>query len=341
MRRFGRIGAAFALVVGMVFASPGSGFAAAPQHTSVAASHAAASHSSSAPDCLTTAPSGTMPKPFLELPIRARDGVASLFDSQGWITSPDELSIDDEQNGELHGANDLELLRQPDYGYGLPIVAAASGRAYYSYQYLSGSWTDPHGVKHQVGWGAGLFVEIRHSRDTPNAPGWVTQYIHLSGVSPGIPYLPPTAVDDPNDPAHPDWNPTGILTDDNTLWNAGVPVVKGQVIGWMGDTGIGLDWKDNFDVVTGKVAPRNRLLLKPWDPPQLHLQLYQGRLLIGGRWVKQNVVDPFGWYAQTCPGEWKPLGPRVNPYTPFPGVARVASSSAFIAVNGRPLYAAP
>jgi hypothetical protein len=316
------MGAALALVAGLIVATPGSSLAA-PQH-------------SSAPTCLTGTPSGTMPAPFLKLPFRARDGVASLYDTQGWITSPDELDIDQEVNGDLHGANDLELVTAPDYGYGAPILAAASGRAYFSYQYISGTWTDPAGVTHQVGWGAGLFVEIRHAQDTPTARGWVTQYIHLSRVADGIPYLAPTAVDDPADPTHPDWFPAPITQDDNVLWGLGVPVVQGQVIGYQGDTGIGLDWKDNFDVATGKVASRNRAVLKPWDPPQLHFQLYQGR--ING--AKQNIVDPFGWYAQTCPGEWKPLQPHVNPYTPFPGVVRVATVSAFLTdAFGHPKYA--
>src|SRR6185369_607253 len=124
----------------------------------------------------------------------------------------------------------------PDYGYGKPILAAASGRAYFSYQYISGSWTDPAGVTHQVGWGAGLFVEIRHAKDKPGNPGWVTQYIHLSKVAPGLPYLAPTAVDDPNDPSHPDWFPAPITQDDNVLWGLGVPVKQGDVIGYMGDT---------------------------------------------------------------------------------------------------------
>lgn len=327
--RLRRMSAMIALVAGTVLASavalPGSSSAAVPKE-------------GSAPACLTGSPSGTMPPPFLKLPFRARDGAASLWDSEGWFTSPDELSIDAEQNGDLHGANDLELVRQPDHGYGVPILAAASGRAYFSYQYISGSWTDPAtGITHQVGWGAGLFVEIRHSQDTPQGRGWVTQYIHLSAVAPGIPYLPPTAVNDPNDPAHPDWKPTGILQDDNTLWNLGVPVTQGQVIGYQGDTGIGLDWKDNFNPTTGVVAPRDRQALPAWDPPQLHFQLYQGR--IDG--AKQNIVDPFGQYAQVCPGEYKPLQPHVNAYTPFPGVAHVASTSAFLTDQfGRPQYAA-
>jgi hypothetical protein len=300
----------------------------------------AASAQGTTGDCLSIAPpaGSTMPAPFLKLPFRERDARLSLYDTQGWLTSPDELAIDDEVNGDWHAANDLELVTTPDYGYGLPIVAAASGRAYFSYQYISGSWTDSAGKTHQVGWGAGLFVEVRHAKDEPGNAGWVTQYVHLSRIAPGIPYLPPTAVPDPNDSAHPDWRPTGILQDDDTLWNAGVPVRQGQVIGYMGDTGIGLDWKDNFDVTTGKVTPRNRVVLKPWDPPQLHFQLYQGR--VNG--TKQNIVDPFGLYAQVCPGEWHAFQPHQNPYGQVPGFMRAASSTAWVTDRfGRPEYAAP
>jgi len=281
----------------------------------------------------------TTPPPFLKLPFRERDGAHSLWDSEGWYTSPDELSIDNETNGDLHGANDLELTRQADHGYGMPIVAATSGRAYYSYQYISGSWTDPAtGKTHQVGWGAGLVAEVRSAQDQPGNPGWVTQYIHLSKVAPGIPYLQATSVNDPNDPSHPDWYPAGLIQDDNTLWNAGVPVKQGQIIGYQGDTGIGFDWKDNFNPVTGKVLPRNRVAEKAWDPPQLHFQLYQGR--ING--AKQNIIDPFGWYAQVCPGElrWTDLG--TNPYTPIPGKVRAAPQGSVFMADGHGdlLYAA-
>jgi hypothetical protein len=290
--------------------------------------------------CLVGSPpaGSSMPAPFLKLPFRARDGVASAYDSEGWITSPDELDIDDEVNGDLHQANDLELVTTPDYGYGKPIVAAAAGKAYFSYQYISGSWTDPKtGKVVQVGWGAGLFVEIRHAQDQPGNAGWVTQYIHLSSIAPGIPYIPPTKVDDPNDPTHPDWTPSGILVDNNTLWNAGVPVQQGQVIGTMGDTGVGKGWKDNFNLATGTVTPRDRRALPPWDPPQLHLSLYQGRV----NKVKQNVVDPFGFYAQVCPGEWKPFQRAQNPYGQFPGLMRTAPNSAWVTDRfGHPQYAA-
>jgi len=313
------------------------GLTAAPPQSAMAASvH-------SAPSCLVTTPpeGSSIPVASMKLPLRERDALGSLYDTQGWLTSPDELDVDAETNGAWHQANDLELVRQPDHGYGLPILAAADGRAYYSYEYRSGSWTDANGTVHQVGWGGGLFVEVRHSvkqggKAVPT--GWVSQYIHLSGVASGIPYLRPTAVPDLNDPDHPDWTPSVIRQSDDVMWSLGVPVRQGQVIGYMGDTGVGLDWKDDFNPDTGIVTPRNRVLLPAWDPPQLHFQLYQGR--ING--AKQNIVDPFGWYAQVCPGEWQPFQPHVNPYGYLPGFMRATKNSAWVTDRfGHLEYAAP
>jgi murein DD-endopeptidase MepM/ murein hydrolase activator NlpD len=315
-------------------------FVGAGPAASYAAGAGPLSSSPSGQACLMgTPPAGsTMPAPFLRLPFRASDAWDSLYDTEGWFTSPDELPIVGETNGDLHRANDLEFVRSHDHGYGLPVLAAADGRAYYSYQYIAGSWTDPAtGITHQVGLGGGLFVEVRHAKDQPGNRGWVTQYIHLSRVAAGLPYLAPEAEDDPNDPAHPDWFPAPITQDDDTLWNVGVPVRQGQVIGYMGDTGIGLDWKDNFDVATGKVAPRNRAVLRPWDPTQLHFQLYQGR--VNG--AKQNIVDPFGLYSQVCPGEWNPHAPRQNPYGKVPGHLKAGHVTAWVTDHsGRPQYAA-
>jgi len=157
-------------------------------------------------------------------------------------------------------------------------------------------------------------------------------------VAAGIPYLAATSVDDPNDPTHPDWYPAGLVQDDDTLWSLGVPVQQGQVIGYMGDTGIGSDWKDNFNPTTGRVTPRNRAVLRPWDPPQLHFQLYRGRI----NHAKQSIVDPFGFYAQTCPGEWPPKNVHgyTNPYTPLPGLVRVARATAWVTTrSGQLAYA--
>lgn len=260
-------------------------------------------------------PGAVKPVPFLKLPFRMRDGLLSLQVTNGWVTSTDEETY---TGPGLHRSLDFEFMRQQDHGYGLPVVAAADGRAYFTYQNLTDVWVDPQGVAHRIGVGAGLVVEVRH------ANGFVTQYIHLATVAKGIPYLRPEA--DPDVPG--DWIPSGLFRTNEELWEFGVPVRQGQVIGTQGDTGIGLDWNDDFDVETGKVAPRNRELLKPWDPPQLHFQVYNGR--ING--AKQNIIDAADGYWQNT---------IKNRYTPRPGKFCLGPNHLWLTgPGGQPLYAA-
>lgn len=175
------------------------------------------------------APDGAVvPEPFLELPFRAQDGRRSLTVSNGWITASDEEQF---TGPGIHAALDFEFSRQPDHGYGLPVLAAADGRAYYTYQNLTDFWRDDQGVSHRIGLGGGLVVEVRHHN------GFVTQYIHLATIAPGIPYLRPEP--DPDVPG--DWIPTGLFQSNEVLWELGVPVRQGQIIGTQGDTGIGLE----------------------------------------------------------------------------------------------------
>lgn len=259
------------------------------------------------------------PPAFLKLPFRERDGRDSLTVTEGWLVSEDEIPF----TGDFtHGALDFEFANSKDHGYGLPVLAAADGVAYYSYQYLSKSYTDPSGKTHQIGAGAGLFVEIQH----PN--GWVTMYIHLSSIAPGIPYV--GARPDPNVPG--DWAPSGILQPRNALLQQGAAVKQGQTIGYQGVTGIGLDYKDQFDPATGTVVPRDRLALPPWDPTQLHFQLYHGR---DGALAKQGIVDVAGVYGR--------ITANANPYNSQPGqFCVVASLTAWVTDGtGQPLYAAP
>jgi len=260
-----------------------------------------------------------VPPKFLKLPFRERDGQGSLTISEGWLTSNDEIPF----TGDFtHGALDLEFANSAKHGYGLPVLAAADGVAYYSYQYLSGTFTDPDNTTHQVGLGAGLVVEIQHSN------GWVTQYIHLSKVAKGIPYLGAT-----EDSAVPgDWSPSGILQPRSALLKAGVPVKQGQVIGWQGDTGIGYDYKDAFDGVTGQVAPRDRVALPPWDPAQLHFQLYHGRDANLG---KQNITDIAGVYGRVTASTNPYMGEKLGQF------CTVSARTAWLTDhNGQPQYAA-
>jgi murein DD-endopeptidase MepM/ murein hydrolase activator NlpD len=121
-------------------------------------------------------------QPFLKLPFKKSDGKNSAIISNGYKMAANEIPI---AGPDDHTALDFEFTKQKDHGYGLPILAADDGRAYFSYQYLSGSWTDAQGVAHQIGVGGGLFVEVRHCN------GWVTQSLHLSKVA-NVATAPPT-----------------------------------------------------------------------------------------------------------------------------------------------------
>lgn len=251
--------------------------------------------------------------PFLSLPFRKKDGKGSLRVTNGWKMADDETHI--AGNG-LHASIDFEFVRSRDHGYGFPVLAAADGVAYYSYQYTS-EIIDGH----QYGVGAGLVLEIRH------ANGYVSQYIHPSKIAKKIPYVGATALGDG------DWSPTGILASNTDMNAKGVPVKKGDVIAWQGDTGMGYDWKDDFNGDTGVVSPRNRHLLQPWDPPQLHFNLYKGRYDAGGYWAKDKTRDPLGLYLG--------ISSANNPYSPKPGVICASKQySAFkLDKHGHPKYA--
>ena len=294
-----------------------SGLVVASGVVIAAPAQAATSHDGSAVcETPTPLPIGAVPAPFLKLPFRARDGVASLKVTNGWVVAADEETY---TGPGLHKALDFEFTRQANHGYGLPVVAAAAGRAYVSYQNITDNWVDPQGVTHRIGVGAGLFVEVRHCN------GFVTQYIHLGTVAAGIPYLPP--VPDPDVPG--DWIPSGIFQSNEVLWAFGVPVKQGQVLGTQGDTGIGLDWNDDFNVQTGTVAPRDREQKPPWDLTQLHFQPYQSR--VNGS--KQNILDPSDLRAQ--------ITATSNPYTPCPGVFGLGPNHLWLTGPfGQPLYAA-
>lgn len=234
------------------------------------------------------------PAPFLRLPFRSQDAHNSLVVDNGWEMAVDEIPI---VGADPHRALDMVLAHTSDFGYGVPVLAAASGRAYFSYEYVTGAWKDPKtGVTHQLGYGAGLVVEIRHQVASGQPTDWVTQYAHLADVAQGIPYL------QPEKSGEHDWSPSGLRKSNQELWDLGMPVVAGQVIGHQGDTGIGKDWWDDFRVETGEVVPRDRTRFKPWDPPQLHFQLYQGR--VNGE--KQNIIDPLDVYGR--------VHPKFNPY---------------------------
>lgn len=295
-----------------------------------------------------TRPAGIVPvdQPFLKLPFKRAFG-QRLTITQGWNEEATEETIIGEG---IHAAIDFE-----GYPYGAPIVAAADGWAYYTYQRIieQVNYKDPI-TGRQINYideGAGLFVEVVHDKLATGVlgnPHWVTQYVHLDRVAAGIPYVTsaPNGTATVGGQTITNYTPTGIMRPQSELIKVGKRVRQGQVIGYMGDTGIGANWYDNWNPVLKTVLPRNRLATPPWDPQgayspsvsptwatQLHFNLYAGRGA-DGKQGQQNRLDSFDLYAASDLGIL--LGHTyVNPYTnnvrggkPYAGPAN--SKTAFI-----------
>lgn len=248
----------------------------------------------------------TPDQPFLKLPFV--QGLArNLKITQGWTVEATEASI--------IGAGEHNAIDFEGYAYGAPIVAAADGWAWYSYErYVTPvNYSDPITGRliTFIDEGAGLVVEVAHdarSTGVPGNPRWVSQYMHLSRVRPGIPYQTsvPDEVVEIQGQKYTNYYPQGIVRPTEDLVKVGKRVKQGEVIGWHGDTGIGANWHDNWNAVLKTVIPRHRPSTPPWDPQgayqsvppalaaQLHFGLYAGRNSAGAR---QNKVDPFDLYA--------------------------------------------
>jgi hypothetical protein len=257
--------------------------------------------------------------------------------SSGWFIAEDEKKI----VGEGHQSLDFE-----GPVCGTPILAIADGWAVASYQSgverggtapynpanpsdTSTDWKDP--VTGKQGWlgYSGLFVELQTKVQIPGFQNAVAQYFHLAAVNPRITWLDPVRLDDTVtwDGKHvANWYPQPITQSQDAIRKIATPVKKGDVIGWMGDTGINFGFNDNLDPQHHVVWPRNRAANPPWDPQgagattpiwrscQLHIQFYSGRTPTGS---KLNWFDGFDKYDRITGVPGTPS--YHNPDNPQPG----------------------
>jgi hypothetical protein len=258
--------------------------------------------------------------------------------SSGWYIAEDELPI---LGDDFHEALDFE---GPPCG--TPILAVADGWAVASYQ--SGiarggkapfdpanpsnpetDWRDP--VNGREGWlgYSGLFVELQTTVQIPGFQNAVAQYFHLAAVNPAIKWLDPVRQADTvtwNGKHVENWYPADIRQSQEDIRKIATPVKKGDVLGWLGDTGINFGYNDNFDPKFHVVWPRNRQMLPPWDPQgagvttpiwracQLHIEFYSGR---SGTLGKLNRFDSMDLYERVT---GQPGTPSYNnPYVAGPG----------------------
>jgi len=308
----------------------------------------------------TERPPGTVqPAPFAALPFSRAFG-PMLKITNGWYEAEDELGVIG--NDDFHQALDFE--GPPCW---TPILALADGWAVATYQ--SGierggkapfnpadpynpdtDWKDP--ISGKTGWlgYAGLVVELQTNVQVPGFQNATAQYFHLAAVNPAIKWLAPERQPDTItwDGKHvANWLPAAIRQSQADIRKIATPVKRGQVIGWMGDTGINFGYNDNLDPNTHLVLPRNRYAQPPWDPQgagvtspipfacQLHLEFYSGRSATFG---KLNYFDGMDVYKRIT---GTPNTPSYNnPYTPKPGTFSMGSSPVFQQQpNGQPVFA--
>lgn len=277
-------------------------------------------------------------QPFAGLPFE-RSVAPTLRMTSGWLIAEDERGV---VGDDSHEALDFEGLP-----CGTPILAIADGWAVASYQ--SGAvrggkaafnpadpsnpdtdWRDPiNGHEGFLGY-AGLFVELQTNVQVPGYQNAVAQYFHLGAVNPSIRWLDPVRqADTPTWDGKQivNWYPAGISQTQGDIRRIATPVKRGDVLGWMGDTGINFGYNDRFDPTSHTVLPRNRLAEPPWDPQgagvttpidhacQLHLEFYSGRDQAGS---KIGRFDGFDKYDRITGVPGTPS--YSNPDNPRPGV---------------------
>lgn len=209
--------------------------------------------------------------PFMTLPYRQQDVPREILGvNEGWYYSPEEMSI---HGKALHRGIDADAPR------GTPVTAVADGYAVRSFQL---STTDQTYQGKSVGLSLGEFVEVWHPKQRV-----YTLYGHMESASDAIPYVTSEQL------AQEVWEPTGIYVNTETFIKNAVPVKRGQIIGYVGDSGIGWGYSDTFNTRTQHVNKRDYGKFPSWDKTHVHLEVYTRSP--DGR-IKQTRLDPFGLY---------------------------------------------
>jgi murein DD-endopeptidase MepM/ murein hydrolase activator NlpD len=206
--------------------------------------------------------------PFLTLPVK------NFVISEGWDY---DAELPFHPDIPRHFAVDFRVPR------GTPVYAAADGFAVQSFQTFYLDKLDQPGVhewrkNRRLGFGIGHFIQIWHPEQQV-----FTSYCHLDRVAGIIPYVPPVE-------EHPGlFNPTVVYQPLEEVLRVSKPVQRGQLIGYVGDTGLSMDYEEKPEL------PRNPSLFPSWDLPHLHFEVYTRNA--AGR--KEFRWDPYGIYGKT------------------------------------------
>lgn len=227
-------------------------------------------------------------KPFLTLPFKSEFyyGVTRFSNrvrgsykiGGGWFYKPTDLVTKFVEHNRHFGI-DFSLPRRT------PVLASASGWALASYHhYLLRQKKDRRRFLRWkgrlVGVGQGNFVIIYHPK-----PNCFTQYGHLEKINPAIPFYKPEKKRGLIQPSVKKFQPR-FFNKKNAC-----RVKRGEVIGWVGDSGI----------------------IGGWDEPHLHFEVYRYRDK-EGRKPEDSYLDPYDIRKTAEHYPWpkhkRPLGDR-------------------------------
>lgn len=275
------------------------------------------------------APGLQLPKPWLALPWRERDAAHSggrKNISEGWFYGM-ERGI---HGSEVHRSVDVNL------PFGAPVLAPADGWAAHTIQ----TWYTPtvysrDGRSGRIGFGLGKWLITLHKLPDTDAYWW-TKMAHVGWIDPKIKYLRPYA-DSDGDLHEPDGQhgQDNLYLPDPQLAQIFTPIKRGQVLATVGDTGVEWGYRDEYNLDTGEVLPRDRQLKPAWDVDiHLHLEVYRrvnGSPKPGETFDANRIsVDPFGLYGQVR---------RWEGYSSYDGYPLGPGHQFLTDHHGRPLYA--
>ncbi len=206
------------------------------------------------------------PTPYLQLPLKQK----SIRITEGWFYSAKETKI---HGFKIHTGIDFKVKR------GKPVYASAEGWAMSSYHSFKVKNKDGSLRKYKnkpLNNGMGFFVQIYHPQNKR-----YTQYGHLSKINKKIPFASPRKIKGNYHPYSYRIDPKEMEKSKYYTW-----VNKGELIGYVGDSGLTWGYKDYPKRPDIKKFPS-------WDEVHLHFQEFT-RDKNGN---KTEPRDPFNIYS--------------------------------------------
>ena len=212
--------------------------------------------------------------PYLEIPLKQ----SSIKITEGWFYSEKETKI---HGLKIHAGIDFKARRNE------PVYASAEGwvsSSYHSFQVINKDKSLKKYKNKNVNNGMGFFVQIYHPKNKR-----YTQYGHLSKISNNIPFGSPRKIKENYYPYAYKTSPKRMKNSKYYTW-----VNKGNLIGYVGDSGLTWGYKDYPKRPDTKKYPS-------WDEIHLHFQEFN-RNKQGNKIEPRdpfNIYNTYQGYPQT------------------------------------------